>query len=103
MRRLIDRLLVRFGYVRVLPTELIVFSSMDKARAAGFCGDQHPRLPLVRAWWPGQGARGLRVRPVQRVTFSAEMRWHRTSEGALLPLLRARQTAFGDDAVWIEL
>ncbi|WP_267433822.1 hypothetical protein [Sphingomonas sp. GM_Shp_1] len=103
MTKLIDRIAARFGFRRSLPPELIVFYCETDARRAGFVGQRHPDLPHLQAWWPALDVRGLRVRPVQRITVARDMLFTRTSEGRLGDLLRARQAAFGPNAVWIEL
>lgn len=101
----LDRIAQRLGYIpawEAAPSEIIVFSSAEAARQAGFRGGVHPRLPSVRAYWPGLGERGLAGRPVRRVTI-ADRRYRDTPEGPLRAILRKRQMVFGDGAVWIEL
>jgi hypothetical protein len=100
---LIERLAFRLGFARATPPEIIIFPSAERAMEQGFRGARHPGLPHVRAWWPGAGVAGLLARPIQRVTISRGMRFQSTAEGKLVDLLRARQRAFGDSAMWIEL
>lgn len=99
--RLIDTLLARYGYARLLP-EMIVFPSYEAARNAGFQGERHRQHRHLVAWWPGAGMRGLCGRAIQRVTISEDMACHRTPEGPLRALLWSRMWPFSDP-MWIEL
>ncbi|MBD8548038.1 hypothetical protein [Sphingomonas sp. CFBP 8760] len=99
----IERIAYRLGFARATPPEIIIFPSAEHAMEQGFRGARHPSLPHVRAWWPGAGVAGILGRPIQRVTISRDMRFHSTAEGKVVDLLRARQRAFGDLAMWIEL
>jgi hypothetical protein len=108
MTKLIERLASRWGFYReppimIMPTELIVFSSEVDSRRAGFVGQRHPVYSHLRAWWPALGVRGLAIRSVQRITIARDMLFHKTSEGRLVDLLRARQAAFGDQSTWVQL
>lgn len=102
---LIERIADRLGFIRPEPmmTEIIVFSSREAAREAGFRGWQHPDAPHISAYWPGANMQALAARPFRRVTISERMLRHKTEEGYLVAILRARQAVFGPDAVWIVL
>lgn len=104
--RLIDRIAARFGFVRDTPRpiELIVFADRYEMRAAGFGSNGlHPTEPHLRSWWPEAGIRGLAMRAPQRVTISEKIAEHKTSEGRVRDILRAKQMVWGDRAVWVEL
>lgn len=103
MMKIIERLAARIGFYRRPPTELIVFYSQADANRAGFVGQHHPVHSHLQAWWPALDVRGLRARPVQRITVTRDMLFHRTSEGRLIDILRARQATFADQAIWISL
>lgn len=102
---LIERIAARLGFERPRPqmTELVVFASYEDAREAGFNGSRHRDHPHIAAWWPGQGIRGLAMRPFERVTIPHHMT-HKIvpGEGRLVDILRARQRVF-DRPVWIVL
>lgn len=103
MTKLIERLAARIGFYRQPPSELIIFYCQADANRAGFVGQQHPVHLHLQAWWPALDVRGLRARPVQRITVTRDMLHHRTSEGRLIDLLRARQARFANQAIWISL
>lgn len=84
-------------------TEIVVFESFAAARGAGFDSSGVLRgYEHVRAYWPGQGIRGLAMRPIRRVTIPERlMHLNIGGEGELWALLRSRQQVFGTQAVWM--